>query len=142
MANEGARFQPTRATRFIFEYDGDQLRLVTQQSVEIVVPVISPTADAPGYYLDARDAAERTLARAEAHGAFTRSTEVFPEHLDEPIARIDVPQQRGAFIVTLPTVEAADHVTVVRIAEAQPGAGADRREPHIVDLASFPLSRP
>jgi hypothetical protein len=142
MANEGARFQPARAIRFIFEYEGERLRLVTQQTVEMVVPETSPsTVDAPGYYLDARDSAERTLARVAAHGAFSRSTEVFPERHDEPIARIDVPRQRGAFSVTLPAVEHADHVTVVRVVEgAERGAGFDRIQPRVIDLASFPLS--
>jgi hypothetical protein len=142
MSTEGARFQPRRAVRFIFEYEGEQLRLVTQQTVEMVVAETSPTsADAPGYYLDARDSGERTLARVAAHGAFVRSAEVFPERHEEPIARIDVQRQRGAFSVTLPAVEQADHVTVVQIvAGAERGAGLDRAQPRVVDLASFPLS--
>lgn len=143
MSNEGARFQPQRAIRLIFEYEGDQLRLVTQQTVEMVVTDASPTsADAPGYYLDARDSGDRTLARVAAHGAFSRSTEVFPERHDEPIARIDAPRQRGAFTVTLPAVDEADHVTVVRIVQgAERGAGVERVQPRVVDVASFPLSR-
>lgn len=142
MSNEGARFQPRQAVRFIFEYEGEQLRLVTQQTVEMVVAETSPTAaDAPGYYLDARDSGERTLARVAAHGAFVRSTEVFPERHEQPIARIDVPRQRGAFTVTLPAVEHADHVTVVQIVEgAARGAGVEGAQPRAVDLASFPLS--
>ncbi len=142
MSNEEARFQPRRATRFIFEYEGEQLRLVTQQTVEMVVAETIPSSgDVPGYYLDARDSGERTLARVAAPGAFSRSTEVFPERHDEPIARIDVQRQRGAFTVTLPALEQADHVTVVRVvAGAERGAGLDRTQPRVVDLASFPLS--
>jgi hypothetical protein len=142
MSSEG-RFQPTRAIRFIFEYEGEQLRLVAQQAVEMVLPETAQGGvDAPGYYLDARDSEERTLARAAAHGAFGRSTEVFPERHDEPIARIDVPRQQGAFTVTLPAVEQADHVTVVRVVEeAERGPGLERVQPRAVDLASFPLTR-
>ena len=142
MANESARFQSRPAVRFIFEYEGEEVRLVAQQAVEMVVPETSPAgAGAPGYYLDARDAAERTLARVAAPGAFSRSAEVFPEHHEEPIARIDVPAQRGAFTVTLPAVEQADHVTVVRVVastDSGPGLAAAARA---VDVASFPLSR-
>jgi hypothetical protein len=143
MSNEGSPFQPRRAVRFIFEYEGDQLRLVAQQSVEMVVAEPSPGgADTPGYYLDARDSGERTLARVPARGAFSQSAEVFPERHEEPIARIDAPRQRGAFTVTLPAVEQADHVTVVRIVPgAERGAGLDRAQPRAIDLASFPLSR-
>jgi hypothetical protein len=141
MANVEARFQPRQAVRFIFEYEGDQVRLVAQQAVEMVVTETSPASAAPGYYLDARDAGERTLARVAAPGAFSRGAEVFPERHEEPIARIDVPAQRGAFTVTLPAVEQADHITVVRIV-----AGTDRgpelaAAARAVDVASFPLSR-
>jgi len=143
MSNEGARFQPRRAIRFIFEYEGEQVRLVTQQTVDMVVADTSPPgADAPGYYLDARDSGERTIARVAAHGAFSRSTELFPERHEEPIARIDAQRQRGAFTVTLPELEQADHVTVVRVvAGAERGPGLDRVQPRAVDVASFPLSR-
>lgn len=145
MSNEGARFQPRQAVRFIFEYEGDQLRLVAQRRVEMVVTETSPAnAEAPGYYLDARDAGERTLARVAAHGAFSRSTEVFPERHEEPIARIEVAAQRGAFTVTLPALAEADHVTLVQLVRvveaADRGAALDRIQARSVDVASFPLS--
>ena len=142
MSNESARFQPRRAIRLIFEYEGEKVRLVRQQAVEMVVADADPaTARTPGYYLDARDATERTLARVAARGAFGRSAEVFPERHEEPIQRIDVPQERGAFTVTLPALEAADHVTMVRIVDAADrGAGVERAQLRVVDLARFPLA--
>ena len=142
MTSVEARFQPRQAVRLIFEYEGDQVRLVAQQAVEmVVIETSAASVGAPGYYLDARDADDQTLARVAAPGAFSRSAEVFPERHGEPIARIDVAQQRGAFTVTLPAVERADHVTVVRLV-----AGADRGPglaavTGAVDVASFPLSR-
>ena len=140
MSSEGSRFQPRRAIRFIFEYEGDQLRLVTQQAVDLVLDEArAREADAPGYYLDARDAAGRTLARVAARGAFARSTEVFPERHDAPISRIDVQPERGAFMVTLPADAGIDHVTVVRLLEGAP-RGLERAEPRAVDVASFPVS--
>jgi len=142
MSNEGARYQPRPAIRFVFEYEGDSLRLLAQQAVEMVVADPRPArADTPGYYLDARDSEGRTLARVAAHGAFRQSAEVFPERHEDPIARIDVPRQRGAFTVTLPAVERADHVTVVRVVgSADRGAGLERLAPRSEDIASFPLS--
>lgn len=149
MANEQARV-PIKATRLIFEYDGDDVRLVAQQNVEMVVPAASASAqavatDTPGFFLDARDAGGRTLARVAAQGAFARSAEVFPENHNEPITRVDVPQLRGAFTVTVPAADEADHVTLVRIAapEAGPesGASASLRQARVVDVATFPLNR-
>jgi hypothetical protein len=134
--------QPTKATRFVFEYEGDELRLVAQQDVEMVIPASTATAtDAPGYYLDARDTGGRTLARVAAQGAFARSAEVFPENHKEPITRVDVPRQRGAFTVTVPALDDADHVTLVRVAPPREAAGAraDLQTARAVDLATFPV---
>lgn len=141
MSNESARFQPRRAIRLIFEYEGDSLRLVKEQPVEMIVAEADPSgARPPGYYLDARDATERTLARVAARGAFGASAEVFPERHEDPIQRIDVEQPRGAFTVTLPAIDAADHVTMVRIVEAADRTvGSERVQPRVIDVASFKL---
>jgi hypothetical protein len=130
----------TKATRFIFEYDGDQIRLVAQKDVDIEIPAPpAPAAAAPGHYVDARDAGEQTLARVAAPGAFADSAEVFPEQHAEPITRIDVPR-RGAFTVTLPALDDADHLTVVRIGgRVARGAEAAPQAARATDLASFPL---
>ena len=107
----------------------------------VVIETSAASVGAPGYCLDARDAGDKTLARVAAPGAFSRSAEVFPERHEEPIARIDVPAQRGAFTVTLPAVEQADHVTVVRVvagADLGPGLAAVAQA---IDVASFPLRR-
>jgi hypothetical protein len=146
MANEQARMQPTQATRLVFEYEGTDIRLVAQQDVEMVVAAASASAldvpSAPGYYLDTRDASGRTLARVAAQGAFARSTEVFPENHKEPITRVDVPQARGAFTVTVPAAAQADHVTLVRVAGGEPAAETlASAAAAVVDVATFPLSR-
>jgi len=136
--------EPTKATRLVFEYDGDNLRLVAQQNVEMVMPAPASravVAGAPGYYLDARDARGQTLARVAAQGAFARSTEVFPEDHNEPITRVDLPQRRGAFTVTVPRADEADHVTLVRIATPEPGALVNLQDALAVDVATFPLGR-
>jgi hypothetical protein len=148
MANEQARMQPTRATRLIFEYEGDEVRLVAQQDVEMVVPAATANAaataveaPAPGYYLDARDASGQTLARVAAQDAFARSTEVFPENHKERITRVDVAQPRGAFTVTMPASDAADHVTLVRVTGGEGPAELAERAAAVVDVATFPLSK-
>ena len=140
---------PAKATRFIFEYDGDQVRLVSQQPVEVAVPGADiAQTDAPGFYVDARDQSGRTLARVAARSAFAGSAEVFPEQPGEPIVRVDVVRPKGAFTVVVPTPAGADPVTVVPIS---PGRAGERRpltgatsplaaQPRVVDLASFPLT--
>jgi hypothetical protein len=96
LMNDAAPPSPTRAVRLIFEYDGNQVRLVGQVPVEMTVTSVDVTpSEGPAYYVDTRDAADQTLARVTAHGAFATSAEVFPEQPGQPIVRVDVAQPRG-----------------------------------------------
>jgi hypothetical protein len=142
--------EPTKAVRLIFEYDGDQVRLVSQQPVEVALTdadLVQP--DTPGFFVDIRDNGGRTLARATARGAFAGSVEVFPEKPGEPFQRVDVARPKGAFTVVMPMPAAADRLAVVQIApdqtgpQAPPGGGpaAAAAALKATDLASFPLSR-
>jgi len=146
--NDSGQPAPTRAMRLIFEYEGDQVRLVSQQPVDVAVTGFDiARAQHPGYYVDTRNAAGQALARVPARGAFSGTAEVFPEQPGEPITRVDVANPRGAFTVVVPVPEAADHVTVVHVAPAKPEAAMPASRPtspvpggaEITDLARFPL---
>ena len=77
--NESSQPAPTRAMRLIFEYEGNQVRLVSQQPVEMAITGSDiAKVEHPGYYVDTRDARDRTLARVPARNAFSASVEVFP----------------------------------------------------------------
>jgi hypothetical protein len=131
---------PGRSVRLIFEYEGDRVRLVSQMPVDLAVTGFDlPHLDHPGYYVDARDANDATLARVPARNAFVGSAEVFPEKPGEPIHRIDVPQQKGAFTVVVPAPQATDHVTVLQVSAPPPGAAAGPAPAQVTDLVSFPL---
>jgi hypothetical protein len=135
-----------QAVRLIFEYEGDQVRLVSQQQVDIAVTGIDMTQESqPGYYVDTRSAANQTLARVSVHNAFNTSMEVFPERHDEPITRVDMAVPQGAFTVVVPATDRASHVTLTRITlseHAAPGVLTPNlipAAPEVNDLASFPL---
>jgi hypothetical protein len=131
-----------RAARLIFEYDGDRVRLVQQMPVEVAAANLHTAgAEEVGFFVDVRDATNRTLARVPAQHAFSTSLEVFPERHDEPITRTDVARAKGAFTVVVPTPDETDHATIVNVAvpKAATIAGARAPAPEVVDLASFPL---
>ena len=135
---------PRRVVRLVFEYDGDQVRLVAQQPVEMTAAADdAEPVDRPGFYVDARDSSERTLARVAARGAFSGTREVFPERHDQPITRMDVAERKGAFTVTVPAPAPTDHVTLVQLVRRAPvadaRADAPPEPPAAVDLVSFPL---
>jgi hypothetical protein len=138
----------TLSMRLIFEYDGDDVRLVMQQPVDTLVTGFDVSRTLrEGYFVDTRDATGRTLARVPARGAFQSSAEVFPENPGEPITRVPVERPRGAFTVVVPVGAEADHVRVVQVqpaahdaklpaarATSQPAGAPEERE-----LARFPL---
>jgi hypothetical protein len=110
---------PTLAMRLIFEYEGDQVRLVSQAPVDLAITGFDLTrTQRAGYYVDTRDAIGTTLTRVPARNVFSTSTEVFPEAPGELISRVEVAHPRGAFTVVVPVPSSADSVSVVGVAPA------------------------
>jgi len=147
--NSGMELPTQKAVRLIFEYDGDTVRLVSQQDVEMAVTGFDMAGvDHPGYYVDTRDASGATLARVAAHGAFAGSAEVFPEKPGDPITRVEVAAPKGAFTVVVPVTAAASHVAVTRVAPGAAGQAprdASARgvsDAVTTDIATFPLTAP
>lgn len=138
---------PTLAMRLIFEYEGDQVRLVSQTPVDLAITGFDLTrTQRAGYYVDTRDASGQTLARVPARNVLSTSTEVFPEQPGEPISRVEVANPRGAFTVVVPAPNGADRVSLMRIApgpgEARPAnfrAAAADSELKTTEIASFSL---
>ena len=86
VSNNSSEPQPTRAVRLIFEYEGDRVRLVSEQPVEMAVTGFDlPQGLDPGYYVDARDG-ENLYARSRAgarrvhgkHGSLSRRSRANP----------------------------------------------------------------
>jgi hypothetical protein len=142
--NNNVQLQPAKAIRLIFEYEGEVVRLISQQPVEMTIADSDISGIEPSaHYVDIRDAAGKTLARVKARGAFGTSAEVFPERAGEPITRVDIPTPKGAFTVVLPIADNADHFTLVKVAPSvqAPGAGDLRvLQPVATDMACFPLA--
>ncbi len=140
---------PVTATRLVFEVDGDAVKLVHQQSVDMAVTGADLAQQAhAGTYVDARDADGRTLARVIARGLPERVVEVFPERPGDPIVNVPVDKARGAFSVVLPSPRTAVRVAVTRL-EPEP-APRTRAEPpareaapalRAVELGSFVLQQ-
>ncbi len=146
MSDTGPAPQP-RSMRLIFEYDGDDVRLVMQQPVDLPATAAASPAQQTGYFVDTRDASGRTLARVAALGAFPDSVEVFPERHGEPITRLPVDRPRGAFTIIVPVPQDADHVRVVQVTPprgdaTQPTIRSAIQPPGVAqerEIARFPL---
>ncbi|MDX3798839.1 hypothetical protein [Streptomyces sp. AK04-3B] len=138
----------TSAIRLIFEYEGDSVRLVSQQPVDTVINGLDTGFETStgGFVVETRDEHGLRLARVPARGAFRESAEVFPQNHTEPIIRVDV-EARGAFTVIVPAAAAATQVAVVHVApsgreaSAQGTVGPPAAAMQDIDLAAFPLER-
>jgi hypothetical protein len=104
-----------RAVRLIAEYDGDQIRLVSQQEVDVEVDLQEPVPLAPGELaVETRGSEDSLLQRVILPVLAPHSVEVFPEDPSGHIERIDVDRPVGAFTVVVPVTDDARRVAVVR----------------------------
>lgn len=128
-----------QAVRFIFEFEGDQVRLVSQQNVNVAVTGFDLRGKrAPGDYVELRGA-EGALSAVPIRAGMGASVEVFPEP-GQQFAHTEVAHPKGAFTVVVPAPKGTQQVAVVRVAPpvgARPGPGEAPRPLESKDLATF-----
>ena len=118
---------PRRAIRLVFEYEGDQVRLVSRSRIEKVLPQTDQSADAldfRGTWSEVRDAGGALLDRRVLVDPMPRDAEVFPEQLGAEIHREPPERPSGVFTLLVPDVEGADHVAVLSNSPGQVGVRA------------------
>jgi hypothetical protein len=134
------------AVRLIFEYEGDTVRLVSQEPVDVDIPRFAPTEQLADHFVETRDAEGGLLARVPVRGGFVQSTEVFPEDHTEEITRVET-EARGAFTVVVPDQDDAVRVAVMRAGRARLEEARERGlspapdEAEDLELGGFPLER-
>jgi len=137
---------PPTAVRLIFAVEGDDVRLVSRQEVDVVVPPSDPVSGyegEQGFWVETRAADETTLHRRILPDPFRLDVEVFTDDPTRSIARTPVEQRRDTFAVLVPVEEEADHVALMSSGtaaarartRASAGAGA-------LEVARFPVRGP
>ena len=135
-----------QAVRLIFEYEGDTVRLVYQEPVDVAIPRFPPTDQRADHFVETRDDAGALLARIPVRGGFVQSAEVFPEDHSEEITRIDT-EASGAFTVVVPAQQEAVQVAVMRAGATEVnlrrkrGLAPPPDESADVELGSFRLEQ-
>jgi hypothetical protein len=115
-----------RAVRLTIAYSGDQMEMVSQQSVAMKVPPSDPVesaaagaagagvaAEQTGFWVDLKDEQDQTLYRRVLHDPIQREVEVFSPDPRQTVQRVSVAEPRGVFSVVLPEIEAAQAVSLV-----------------------------
>jgi hypothetical protein len=120
--------EPRGAVRLIFQYEGDEVRLVSSRHIDKVVPPddeAETDEERQGFYAEVRGADDRVLRRRLLHAPVRRDAEVFTDEGDRALSRIPVERPSGVFSLVVPDLEEADYVALVeRREQDRPGFAA------------------
>jgi hypothetical protein len=119
--------------RLVFSYEGDEVRLVSRQRVEMIPPAIpsltperaagaragSPVA---GCWFEVRDAQDRALLQQPMEDPIRRDVEVFSPEPGRSLSRRPQANPRGTFVLLVPDLPEGRDV-VLLAAPLTPTAG-------------------
>jgi hypothetical protein len=109
--------QPGPVRRLTFEYEGDQIRLVSEQHVRMIVPPSQPLEQAEtlgGFHVLLRDQRGEQVYRFTRTSPIQHDAEVFNEPQSErSVERVPVGRPKGAFVVLVPDVPGAKTLELV-----------------------------
>ncbi|XVU29036.1 hypothetical protein ACQPZJ_18820 [Actinoplanes sp. CA-054009] len=118
------------ALRLVFEYDGDDVRVVSRQRVEMTIPAVLD-AEA-GLRAELRTADGGVLER-RALPPIPADVEVFSPEPGRTVERMPVSRPSGVFTVLVPDLPGADHLALVD----DPGGPDETRR--VREIARVPL---
>ena len=104
-----------KALRMLFSFDGEHIHLVSQQSVEMLLPPSDPVQGnqgQKGFWYELRDVQDRPLYRRVVLNPMREDVEVFSDDPKQSVARHTVPNRKGVFTVVVPDTEDGHSVTL------------------------------
>jgi hypothetical protein len=134
-----------KAMRLTFSYQGDQVKLVSQQPVEMTVPPSDPLKgyeEQKGFWAELKSDQDKTLYRRVLHNPTRNDAEVFSDDPEQSISREPAPKRKGVFVVVVPVSDKGHEVTLSR-SSGQPdieAAGAPRGMAAMRSLATGPAT--
>ena len=116
--------ESNKAMRLTFSYVGDDVKLVSQQRTEMMVPpsdAVKGYGKYKGFWAELRSASDKPLYRTVMHNPTKNDAEVFPESPGEGISRVEAPKRKGVFVVVVPDTDKGEEVILCRSAPATKG---------------------
>lgn len=144
-SRSSAAGESPKAMRLTFSYDGDDVKLVSKQTVDMVVPPSDPVkgfARQKGFWAELKGAKDRTLYRQVMHNPTRNDAEVFSDDPEQSISRAPAPKRKGVFVVVVPETDKGEAVSLVRSAPAKKGATRGIRAlatEHATEFARFKI---
>ena len=128
-----------RVLRLTFSYRGQDIELVSTQSVDMRVPpadALTWDEKSSGFWVVLRDGSGQPLYRRVTSDPIQRSVEVPSDDPKRPLARHEVPSPEGVFVLLVPDLPQARTVALFSSPGTQERSAAAARE-----IASFELER-
>ncbi|HET6980049.1 MAG TPA: hypothetical protein VFI24_27195 [Pyrinomonadaceae bacterium] len=106
-----------KAMRLTFSYDGDDVKLLSKQRTDMILPpsdVVKGYGKYKGFWAEVRNGSDKTLYRTVMHNPTKNDAEVFPESPDGDISREPAPKRKGVFVVLVPEIDNGEDVILCR----------------------------
>jgi hypothetical protein len=95
-----------KALRLTFEYEGPTVKLVSAQSVDMILPLSHPLdtqQEQAGFWFTLTDADGKPVYRRVMHNPIGYDREVFSNDPVQPsIQRVPIPKPKGTFVLLVP----------------------------------------
>ena len=116
--------ESNKAMRLTFSYDGNDVKLLSQQRIEMIVPssdAVEGYGTHKGFWAELRSGRDKTLYRTVMHNPTKNDAEVFPGTPNEGISREPAPKRKGVFVVVVPDTDEGEQVILCRSKPATKG---------------------
>ena len=120
--------------RLTFTYEGEEVSLASRQPVEMIAPPtdqLSGYEGEQGFWIEVRTDREQTLHRRVMHNPLRHDVEVFSPDPERPsVSRVPLLEENpsGSFVVVVPELDEADHLTLMSSAAPSSSSAAAARE--------------
>jgi len=116
--------ESNKAMRLTFSYDGNDVKLLSQQRIDMIVPssdAVKGYGTHKGFWAELRSGRDKTLYRTVMHNPTKNDAEVFPGTPNEGISREPAPKRKGVFVVVVPDTDEGEQVILCRSKPATKG---------------------
>lgn len=131
--------QQYRTLRLTFSYEGANVQLISQQSVEMMPPLPEPVplqAGQSGFWYELRDESDRILYQRRVHNPIQFEMTVYSNDPEIPMKKINVENPQGVFELLAPDIK-----EVQKIVLFSSPIDPERAANPATELARFELGR-